>query len=378
MGIVRGLGWVLAGLADFLLGALSLVAWLATIGLILSSSWWAIASLTVAVGGTASFVWLTRRLWIGRPRPTAPATDTAIQAAIASLPPGTQVPRSRAATPGGASYLGWGVYALGLVAALVTSYAGASAQEYSPGTPGTEPYALAILGVSGLAAGALLSLARNSRGDGTSLRKILIAPVALALLAIFGSDGSSGSTGYDLGERLLLAATVFAVTGVPLLSGFLLTRRVVTIYRSGRVDFSLQPSKPAFPAELEAATDQRSVAALVREYAQDAEGSAYLAADRAALDGAGYDNTATGERWDRWRDEPMTVALFVRRDAVSSLQPPSAAEHPDRGVKEARESAPVSEPNAAFIDSLRHLKDAGVITQEYFDDKVAELSQQHR
>jgi hypothetical protein len=205
------------------------------------------------------------------------------------------------------------VLIVGWIATAVTWYVGAAEQEYSPGAPGTEPLALAIAVMSGLTAGALFSVARDLRGSTTGLRKIMPLPILLAILVAFGGDTSDRSA---FGDRLLSGLFVLLVTGLPLLSGYLVMRWLVAVHRSRRIELPPQNIRPLLFPELEAATDGARVVALLREYPLDNDGWDFLAVDQKALERAGYETIAISTEDDLGRDAQKMVVLFARKGVL--------------------------------------------------------------
>ena len=226
------------------------------------------------------------------------------------MPPGTKVRRSRAGKPGLISKLAWALLIGGPIVALVIGYLGAAAQEDSTGQPGTEPLALAIVVATGLTAGALFALARDSRGRGTRLWKVVGLPIGLALLVTFGPTGESFSEPFS--ERLLFGLVVLLATGLPPLAAYLLTPRLLASYRSGRVDLTLrQDTGPTPKSELAAATDGGEAVAVLREYSWGDE--ALISEDGKALNDAGYEIAAMGGSHDWSAEEKVKVVLYVKR-----------------------------------------------------------------
>ena len=297
---MRVIRFVAGGFAAFVVGSVAVVGVLGTAITALSGSWWAAAWLAVAAAGTAALVWVVRRLWDIRPRPTR--DDATIEQAIAALPSGVRPARTRAALPGTATRIGWTVYVIGLAVAALVGSDGKTAAE-------SELLALAVAAPAGVAAGVLLGVGRDSRGRKNRLWYVVSVPAVLAVLAFFQSDSSQG-----LDYRLVSSGVVLLTAGLPLLGGFVLARGIAAFYRGTRpADLTVQLSAAGSQKELDRATDHGRSAAVVREYSADADGEALLAEDRALLEGMGYELSRTGKGYDRWRDAGTIQAFFVRK-----------------------------------------------------------------
>jgi hypothetical protein len=298
---MRLIRFVAGGCAAFVVGTVAVVGTIGTAITALTGSWWAVAWLVAAVCGTAALVWVVRRLWIIRPRPKR--DDETIEQAIAAMPPAARPARSRAALPGLATRLGWTVYAVGLI---VGALAGVGGQTTGEG----ELVALAVVAAAGVGAGILLGLARDSRARRNRLRNVVTVPASIAFVSFFQGGSSDG-----LGERTVTSGVVLLATGLPLLGGFTVARGIAAFYRAAHpVNLTAQPLATGSQAELERATRQGRSAAVLREYAADADGQALLAEDRHLLEAMGYALSKSGEGYDRLRDERTIQAFFVRKD----------------------------------------------------------------
>jgi len=293
-------------------GAAAAFAWLLTIAgamnfqpVVLS---WAAAAVALS--------WVTWRFCRKLER-TGPRWDTPIREAIAALPKGSRVRRSRAGQRAPAATLAYVVYFIGLVLALMAAIGGSGEGV---------PFALWTIAVAGFAAGVLLAVARDGRGRSIGIWTVLALPGFIGLWLMLESFDEAAQEGRGW-ELILSAVTLVLVIGLPVVIGFGLPRGLAWLYRSTRPARLATPSGAVLLPELEAATDHRRAFAVLRRYEADDDGRRYLAEDRRVLEGFGYRllqvcETVADARnpWHAFRDsirngseENVIAALFVRQ-----------------------------------------------------------------
>ena len=309
---LRFLGWT----AFVLLAAAAPLCAIVTIIMLsslLSALLWGAA--TVVSGAAAVLVFRTLRA--SRREMTAQQNgqpwDASIRATLAKLPPNSEVRRSVA---GEGSMIGTRVLAgllwlIGLIAALAIGFA------TDPTYPDHLDGAIALfliggaLAITGVAAGALLSIGRDRRGRSVQLWAAAVLPIGLGLVVMLGGGGPGTSDG-NFVKRVVTGLAVMPLTGVAPIAGFSLARRL-----SG---FRQSANEPQLPADLARAIAHGRADALIRHYPGDEAGLAYLDEDEALLSGVGYQKVATDHldvsvTQTLIGETPRVAALFVRQSA---------------------------------------------------------------
>jgi len=296
-------------------GAAAAVGWIATVALAVNLQPLAIAVAAAAAG----LSWATWRInrWL---ETINPRWDAVIREAIAALPKGTRVRRSKAGRGSPLTALAMTIYALGLVMAVLWAIGSQS---------GEAAGALVwVVAGTGVVAGVLLAVARDGRLRRVEIGTVLGLPATVTFLVFTLSAGGDG--GPDFGEVLPYLLFVILIASLPMLAGFGIPRALAWLYRSSRpleASPPVAPSAPLLP-ELEAATNHRRADAVIRMYLDSQQPARLLREDQQALAGAGYQLVAICERppnsggqdfrviWLPSDAEGMTAALFVRGPLV--------------------------------------------------------------
>jgi len=292
-------------------GAAAAVGWIATVALAVDLQPLAIA-VAAAAAGLSWATWRVHR----RLETITPRWDAAIREAIATLPKGTRVRRSKAGRGSPLTVLAMTIYVIGLFVAVPWAIVAPSHE--GAGAP------IWLVAGPGVVTGVLLAMARDGRLRRVEIGTVLALPATVTFILIALATGGEGAL--DFGALVPSLLLVVLVASVPVLVGFGIPRALAWLYRSSRPIEASPPPAPsaALLPELEAATDHRRATAVVRMYLDSKQPVRLLREDQQALAGAGYQLVAICERpyageggairlnWLPGDAEAATVALFVR------------------------------------------------------------------